>query len=187
VEHEDYALRLLRDSGVPVPRPFGSVELTPEREYLLVTEFLEDATEISEVPVDDTVIDEGLAIVRRLWDTGLAHRDLKPANLLVQHGHVRLIDTFLTEVHPSPWRQAVDLANMMLVLALFSDPATVYRRARRLFTDSDIGEAFAARQGRAMPSQVRQLLLRSRCWSWRRRCRRRRSCLASSCSRWAGA
>jgi tRNA A-37 threonylcarbamoyl transferase component Bud32/membrane-associated phospholipid phosphatase len=159
VEHEDYALRLLRDSGVPVPKPLGSVELTPEREYLLVTEFLQDAKEISEVEVDDAIIDEGLAIVRRLWDAGLAHRDIKPANLLVQHGHVRLIDTFLTQVHPSPWRQAVDLANMMLVLGLFSDPARVYQRARHMFTDGDIGEAFAARQGRAMPSQVRRMLL----------------------------
>jgi tRNA A-37 threonylcarbamoyl transferase component Bud32/membrane-associated phospholipid phosphatase len=158
VEHEDYALRLLRDAGLPVPKPFGSVELTPEREYLLVTEFLEGAKEISEVEVDNTIVDEGLAIVRRLWDAGLAHRDIKPANLLVQGGHVRLIDTFLTEVHASPWRQAMDLANMMLVLALGSDPGRVYARARQLFTDGDIAEAFAVRQGRAMPSQVRQLL-----------------------------
>jgi membrane-associated phospholipid phosphatase len=158
VEHEDYALRLLRDRGLPVPKPFGSVELTPEREYLLVTEFLDGAQEISEVEVDDTVIDEGLAVVRGLWDAGLAHRDIKPANLLVQAGHVRLIDTFLTEVHATPWRQALDLANMMLVLALFSGTDRVYQRARQLFTDSDIAEAFAARQGGAMPGQLRQLL-----------------------------
>jgi len=159
VLHEDYALRLLRDRGLPVPKPVGSVELTPEREYLLVTEFLEGAKEISDVEVDDAIIDEGLGIVRRLWDASLAHRDIKPANLLVQGGHVRLIDTFLTEVHSSPWRQAVDLANMMLVLALFSDPARVYQRALRQFTVEEVTEAFAARQGRAMPSQVRQLLM----------------------------
>ena len=39
VQHEDYALRLLRDAGLPVPTPYGIVEITPEREYLLVTEF----------------------------------------------------------------------------------------------------------------------------------------------------
>jgi membrane-associated phospholipid phosphatase/tRNA A-37 threonylcarbamoyl transferase component Bud32 len=158
VMHEDYALRLLRDAGLPVPRPLGSVELSPEREYLLVTEFLEGAKEISEVEVDDTIIDEGLGIVRRLWHAGLAHRDIKPANLLVQDGHVRLIDTFLTEVHSSPWRQAIDLANMMLVLALGASPERVYQRALHQFTVNDIAEAFAVRQGRAMPSQVRQLL-----------------------------
>jgi tRNA A-37 threonylcarbamoyl transferase component Bud32/membrane-associated phospholipid phosphatase len=158
VVHEDYALRLLRDRGLPVPKPVGSVELTPEREYLLVTEFLDGAKEISEVEVDDTIIDEGLAIVRRLWDAGLAHRDIKPANLLVQAGHVRLIDTFLTEVHASPWRQAVDLENMMMVLALGAGPERVYQRALRQFTVEEITEAFAAKQGRAMPSQVRELL-----------------------------
>jgi tRNA A-37 threonylcarbamoyl transferase component Bud32/membrane-associated phospholipid phosphatase len=158
VAHEDYALRLLRDAGLPVPKPHGSVELTPEREYLLITEFLEGAKELSEVEVNDIIIEEGLGIVRRLWDAGLAHRDIKPANLLVQDGHLRLIDTFLTEVHASPWRQAVDLANMMLVLALDTSPERVYQRALRQFTVEDIGEAFAVRQGRAMPAQVRQLL-----------------------------
>jgi tRNA A-37 threonylcarbamoyl transferase component Bud32 len=159
VVQEDYALRLLRDAGLPVPKPLGSVELSPEREYLLVTEFLDGAREISEVAIDDTIIDEGLAIIRHLWDAGLAHRDIKPANLLVQDGHVRLIDTFLTEVHSSPWRQAVDLANMMLVLALGTSPQQVHQRARRQFTTDEIAEAFAVRQGRAMPAQLRQLLL----------------------------
>ena len=41
-------------------------------------------SEIGEVDVDDQMIDEGLQIIRRLWDTGLAHRDIKPANLLVR-------------------------------------------------------------------------------------------------------
>ena len=60
-------------------------------------------------------------------DAGLAHRDIKPANLLVRDGH--LIDVFFTEIHPTPWRQAVDLANMMLCLALRNDPQRVYERA----------------------------------------------------------
>ena len=158
VEHEDYALRLLRDVGLPVPRPLGTVELTPEREYLVVTEFLEDAAEITDVQVDDDLIDQGLGIVRTLWDAGLAHRDIKPANLLVRQGRLHLIDVMLTEVHPTPWRQSIDLANMLLVLALLSDAGRVHERARRLFTDQEISEAFAARQGRAMPAQIRQML-----------------------------
>jgi tRNA A-37 threonylcarbamoyl transferase component Bud32 len=161
VEREDYALRLCRDAGLPVPRPFGSVELTPEREYLLVAEFLEGARELGEVEADEAIIDDGLGIVRKLWTGGLAHRDVKPANLLVQDGRVRLIDTLLVEVHPSPWRQAVDLANMMLCLALRSDAERVYLRARQQFTDAEIAEAFAATQGSTMPSQVRQLLQRT--------------------------
>ncbi|MFL6296490.1 MAG: hypothetical protein ACJ75M_11880, partial [Actinomycetes bacterium] len=60
------------------------------------------------------------------------------------------------EVRPSPWRQAVDLANMMLVLATRSSCEQVYRRARLQFNDDEIAEAFAATHGITMPSQLRQ-------------------------------
>jgi membrane-associated phospholipid phosphatase/tRNA A-37 threonylcarbamoyl transferase component Bud32 len=158
VEREDYALGLMRRAGLPVPESYGTVELTPEREYLLVTEFLKGSREIGEVAIDDDLIDQCLSIIRRLWDADLAHRDIKPANLLVQDGAVRLIDVFLTEVHPTPWRQAIDLANMMLFLGLRTDAARVYHRARQFFTDAEIGEAFAAVRGPAMPAQLRHML-----------------------------
>jgi tRNA A-37 threonylcarbamoyl transferase component Bud32 len=158
VQYEDYVLRLLYCSGLPVPEPLGIVEITPEREYLLVTEFFDGAREIGECRVDDELIDQGLRIVRRLWDAGLAHRDIKPANLLVRDGELLLIDSAFSEIRPSPWRQAVDLANMMLVLALSSDPQRVADRARLQFTDEEIAEAFAATRGLAMPSQLRRMM-----------------------------
>ena len=158
VQQEDYALRLLRDAGLPTPAPYGVVELTPEREYLLVTEFFAGATELGEAAADEQVIDDGLGIIRRLWDAGLAHRDIKPANLLVRDGRMRLIDVAFVKAHPSPWRQAVDLANMMLCLALRSSPEVVYQRALRLFTVEEITEAFAATRGLTMPSQLRHML-----------------------------
>jgi hypothetical protein len=138
--------------------PFGFVELTPEREYLLVTEFFAGATELGEAQVDDQVIDDGLGIIRKLWDAGLAHRDVKPANLLVRDGRLLLIDVAFVEARPSPWRQAVDLANMMLCLALRSSPERVYRRALQSFTVEEITEGFAAARGLALPSQLRHML-----------------------------
>jgi tRNA A-37 threonylcarbamoyl transferase component Bud32 len=158
VQQEDYALSLMQRAGMPSPAPFGFVELTPEREYLLVTEFFDGAVELGEAEVDDQVIDDGLRIVRRLWDTGLAHRDVKPANLLVRDGRLLLIDVAFVEARPSPWRQAVDLANMMLCLALRSSPERVYRRALQFFTVEEICEGFAAARGLALPSQLRHLL-----------------------------
>jgi hypothetical protein len=104
------------------------------------------------------VIDDGLGIIRKLWDAGLAHRDIKPANLLVRDGHLLLIDVAFVEARPSPWRQAVDLANMMLCLALRASPELVYRRALRLFSVEEITEGFAAARGLALPSQLRHLL-----------------------------
>jgi membrane-associated phospholipid phosphatase/serine/threonine protein kinase len=157
-EYEDYAARLLRDNGIPTARSYGIVELTPEREYLLVTEFFDNAQEIGEADVDDQIIDEALMIVRRMWDAGLAHRDIKPANLLVRDGHVLVIDTAFTQVRPSPWREAVDLANMMLVLAVRTDAPRVYARATQFFTEDEIAEAFAAARGVASPSQLRAVM-----------------------------
>ena len=151
VQQEDYALRLLYGAGVRSPEPFGIVEITPEREYLITFEFFDDAKEIGEAEVDEAIIDDGLRIIRRLWDAGLAHRDIKPANLLVRDGRVHLIDVFFAEVRPSPWRQAVDLANMMLVLATGPAPEQVYRRARLQFNDDEIAEAFAATRASPCP------------------------------------
>ncbi|MGH2814106.1 MAG: hypothetical protein ACRDLC_03010, partial [Actinomycetota bacterium] len=156
--YEDYALRMMRDAGLPTADPLGVVELTPEREYLIVTSLFDGSVEISEAEVDDRIIDDGLSIVRRMWDAGLAHRDIKPANLLVRHGRMLLIDVFFTEIRPTPWRQAVDLANMMLCLALRSSPERVYQRALRQFTVEEISEGFAAARGLAMPSQLRRML-----------------------------
>jgi len=129
------------------------VELTPEREYLLVTEFFDHATELGEADIDD-----GLGLIRKLWDAGLAHRDIKPANLLVRNDHLLLIDVAFVQARPSPWRQAVDLANMMLCLALRSEPEVVYQRALHQFSVAEISEAFAAARGLALPSELRRML-----------------------------
>jgi serine/threonine protein kinase len=114
--------------------------------------------ELGEAEVDTQVIDDGLGIIRRLWDAGLAHRDIKPANLLVRGDRMFLIDVAFVEARPSPWRQAVDLANMMLCLALRSSPELVYERALRQFSVEEITEGFAATRGLAMPSQLRRML-----------------------------
>ncbi len=158
VEYEDYIQRLMRDAGVPSATPFGIVEITPEREYLMVSEFLERSQELTNADIDDTVIDEGLALVRCMWDAGLAHRDIKPANVMLSDGRVVLIDVAFGTVRPSPWRQAVDLANMMLILALRTDAQRVYDRALLQFAPADIAEAFAATRGVTMPTQSRSSL-----------------------------
>ena len=132
--------------------------MTPAREYLLLTEFFDGAEEIGDAVVDDAIIDEGLLLVRQLWDSGLAHRDIKPANLLVRDGKVLLIDVAFMQLRPSPWRQAVDLANMMLVLAVRTDADRVYARALRYFTEDEIAEAFAAARGVASPTQLRTVM-----------------------------
>jgi tRNA A-37 threonylcarbamoyl transferase component Bud32 len=158
VEYEDHLLRLLRDAGLPTPAPLGFVEITPEREYLIVMEFLDGAEELGSAAVTESVVDSGLRVVRMLWEAGVAHRDLKPSNLLVRDGEVLLIDVAFATVRPTPWRQAVDLANMMLALALRSSAELVYRRALLQFAADDIAEAFAASRSVTLPTQLRSRL-----------------------------
>ena len=159
-QYEDYVLRLLRDAGVRSAMPYGIVEITPEREYLLVTEFFSGAVELGDAEVDDGLIDQGLLLIRKLWDAGLAHRDIKPGNLMVRDGELLLIDAAFAQVRPSPWRQAVDLGNMMLVLAVRTDAERVYRRALEYFTPDELAEAFAATRGVASPTQLRAFMKR---------------------------
>jgi hypothetical protein len=95
--------------------------------------------------------------VRQLWHNGLAHRDIKPANVMVKGDKVILIDVAFGQVRPSPWREAVDLANMLVVLGLRSTPELVYERALRYFTAEEIAEALASTSEAARPSLHRML------------------------------
>jgi tRNA A-37 threonylcarbamoyl transferase component Bud32 len=156
VEHEDYMLRLLRDGGVRVPEPVGVVEVLPGHEYLLVTEFVEGAVEILESGVSDEVVDDALRQVRMLWQAGAAHRDIKPSNILARDGRVVLIDVAFGELRPSRWRQAVDLANMMLTLSLVAGPERVLARAQTFFDADEMAEAFAATSSVTVPRQLRR-------------------------------
>jgi tRNA A-37 threonylcarbamoyl transferase component Bud32 len=158
IQYEDYMLRVMSDAGLSTPLPYGIVEITPEREYVIVMEFFDGSSELIDVEMTDELMDNALRLIRRLWDEGLAHRDIKPSNLLANGDDVHLIDVAFAQIRPSPWRQAVDLANIMLVLALKAEPETVYEHALRYFTPEEISEAFAATHGVTIPSQSRGLM-----------------------------
>lgn len=158
VEYEDYVQRLMRDCGIPSAEPFGVVEITPDREYLMVSQFLFGSEELTDAEVDVPLIDDALGVIRQMWDAGLAHRDIKPANVMVRDGGIILIDVAFGTVRPSPWRQAVDLANMMVILALRTNAEVVYERALLQFAPEDIAEAFAATRSVTLPSQSRSSL-----------------------------
>lgn len=158
VEYEDHMTRVLMDHGIDVPASLGIVEITPEREYLLAFEMRDGEDFQPDVEVSDELIDHCLELVRDLWVAGVAHRDIKPGNLLVHGDDVVLIDVAFAQLRPSPWRQAVDLGAMLLLLSLAADPERVHARATEVFSEEEIAEALAATDGFAIPSQLRDLL-----------------------------
>jgi hypothetical protein len=56
VQQEDYALHKLYLTGLPTPRPYGFVELTPEREYLLVTGLVPGGGPLSSATLRSTTV-----------------------------------------------------------------------------------------------------------------------------------
>lgn len=158
VEYEDHMTRVLRDAGVRVPRSHGVVELTPEREYLIVFDRVDGQDFDVTAEASDTLLDNALGVVRDLWVAGMAHRDIKPGNLLVDGDEITLIDVAFAQMRPTPWRQAVDLGTMLLLLALAAGPERVHARAIEIFSPEEIAEALAATDGFAIPRQLRTLL-----------------------------
>ena len=78
----------MQDADLPIAAPFGIVEITPEREYLMVSEYLLRSQEFTDATIDDSIVHQSLLMIRKLWDAGLAHRDIKPANVMVHNGRV---------------------------------------------------------------------------------------------------
>ena len=101
-EYEDYTLRLCATPGSARRRPYGIVEITPEREYMLVTEFFDGAVEIGDADVDDDVIDQGLRLVRQ----ALGRRDRAPRHQAGQpHGPRRRAAADRRGLRPGPARR----------------------------------------------------------------------------------
>ena len=98
------------------------------------------------------MIDEGLHLIRQFWDIGIAYRDIASREPAGAARHLQLVDVSGLEVRPTPWRQAVDLANMMLTRAA-ERPRPWYERATAIFTPDEIAEAFACAVGMAVPTE----------------------------------
>ena len=160
VQHEDYVLRMMQRRRAARRRSrYGFVEITPEREYLLVTEFFAGAREIGDADVDDGVIDQGLADHPEAVGAGLAHRDIKPANLLVRDG------TLLADRHGLRRGAAEPVAAGGRPGEHDAGPGAAQRRPRASTSGrcgssptSEIAEAFAATRGLTMPSQLRRMI-----------------------------
>ena len=153
VQYEDYILRRSPTPDCPGPAPLGIVEITPEREYLLVTEFIDGAPRRSgDAEVDDEIIDQGLRSSGGMWDIGhgaprhQAGQPAGPRRHAVAH-RLRVRRGAAQPVAPGGRPGQHDAGPG----AADATPERVYRRARLQFSDEEIAEAFAATRGLTMP------------------------------------
>ena len=148
--------RLMRAAWPSVPEPYGIVEITPEREYPLVTEFFDGAVEIGDVQVDDDLIDQGLEIAAALGCRARAprHQAGEPHGAAGPAAADRL---GVRRASSSPWRQAVDSATCCSssrcgpIRGRSTSVRSLCSQWTRLLS------AFAATRGLTMPSQLRRL------------------------------
>ena len=160
VTYEDYALRLLQDIGVRTARPYGVVEITPEREYLLVTEFFKGAVEIGEADVDDDGDRPGAAADPH----AVGRRDRPPRHQAGQpDGPLRGAAADRRGLRPGPPVAVAAGGRPRQHDAgpgVRTDPERVYRRALALLHPGRAAEAFAATRGVASPTQLRAFMKR---------------------------
>lgn len=126
VEYEHYMLLLFTGLGAPVPRPRGVYRLA-RGVYALVTDYLEGAQSLRGAgPVSAAYVGEALRALRRLRDADCAHSDIKASNLVLLPGeHFALVDLALAEYVAGPRCLASDLADMLVVLAMYHEPQAV--------------------------------------------------------------
>jgi hypothetical protein len=158
VQYEDYMLRLMRDAGLPVPQPYGIVEITPGAGVRARRRDARRREGDSARPTSTTRHRPGLAVVAQ----ALGRRPRPPRHQAGQpHGPRR---------HRAPDRLRVRRGAAEPVAAgggpgqhdaragLRNDVRNVYERAQRVFSIDEITEAFAVTRGLTMPSQLRAMM-----------------------------
>jgi hypothetical protein len=144
-------------SGSAPPGSTASWRSRPSVSTSLVTEFVKDAAEIGEAAVDD-IIDQGLAMIRKLRDAGLAHRDIKPGNLMVRSGELAA-DRRVLRAGPPVAVAACSRPGQhdAGARATFRPPAGPPAGVGSVVPD-ELAEAFAATRGVASPTQLRAFM-----------------------------
>ena len=76
VQQEDYMLYKMHAGGLPTPRPYRLRGKSPPSGSICWSPSSSTARSNSARPTSTTGNDDGLALIRKLWDAGLAHRDI---------------------------------------------------------------------------------------------------------------
>ncbi|MGA9139867.1 MAG: lipopolysaccharide core heptose(II) kinase RfaY [Methanocella sp.] len=136
---ERYCLTKLRDEQVSAPAVIGMFRLN-EDDYMLVMEFIEGMP-LSEVPVDNSMLDQVFQDIRTMHDHGFVHGDIKLDNFLVSGGKIFVLDCL--KVGYSAFQAAKSFDTICALCAMCQKVPVdrVVGQARKYFSDDELLQA----------------------------------------------
>lgn len=156
------ALTALR-AGVHVPEPLGLAEAGDS--LLLVNRALPPTSTLREAPVEvvtDELLDQVWSQLVLAHSRSVAHRNLAFDSVVVdQMGTVWIVDWEQGEVAASELNRRIDIAQLLVHLAVCVGPDRALASARRAIPESELQASAPVLQGAVLPSSVNAAVRRS--------------------------
>ncbi len=139
VSFERYCLTRMKGELVNAPAVIGTFRLN-EDDYMLVREFIEGQT-LSDVPLDDRMLDQILGDVKLMHEHGFVHGDIKLDNFLVSDGTVYIVDCLKVGYAGYHEAKSFDLICTICAMCQKAPVSRVLEHARLFFSEKDLRQA----------------------------------------------
>ncbi|HUL61567.1 MAG TPA: lipopolysaccharide core heptose(II) kinase RfaY, partial [Methanocella sp.] len=139
VSFERYCLARMKGELVNAPAVIGTFRLN-EDDYMLVREFIEGKT-LSDVPLDDKMLDQILGDVRLMHEHGFVHGDIKLDNFLVSEGTVYIVDCLKVGYTGFHEAKSFDLICTICAMCQKAPVSRVLEHAREYFSETELHQA----------------------------------------------
>lgn len=140
VEMESFANMWAKKTGVRTPDVCGLYKLGES--WLLLQERIPAKPLPDYQRLNQKTLEDAWRQVRKLHDGNMAHRDLRAANLMVDaKGQAWLIDFGFAEVAPNRQRKAMDVAELLMSMALLVGPERTVQAAHKMLGDDRLKQA----------------------------------------------
>ncbi|MBC7708213.1 flippase-like domain-containing protein [Polaromonas sp.] len=141
IELEAFATLWAKQAGVRAAKIIDTIKIG--KLWILIQEQVPNSKPLSSVKnLKQTVLDDAWRQVKILHDSNMAHRDLRAANLLVDtKGQVWLIDFGFAEVSPNKQRLSMDIAELLMSMALLAGVTRTVKAASGSFDASHLRSA----------------------------------------------
>ncbi len=140
VEIESFANMWAKQAGVRTPRVVDLVKIGTH--WLLIQERVPAKPLTDFKRITQKTLEDAWRQVAQLHNGNMAHRDLRAANLMVDtHGKVWMIDFGFAEVSPSKQRKSMDIAELLMSMALIVGPERTTEAATKILDADTLKES----------------------------------------------